>query len=61
MIDPVCGMEVNPELCKIRETYQGQEFYFCDESCRKAFWMNPERYLPWKPGKKPDRRKNASP
>lgn len=59
MIDPVCGTDVNPELCKFRETYGGQERFFCSEACQKVFLMNPQRHLPWKPGK-PDRRKKMS-
>ena len=60
MRDSVCGMEVNPELCKIRETYKEYECFFCSEACRKVFVMNPERYLSWKPGKRPDRRKKGA-
>lgn len=56
MTDPVCGMEVHPESCKFRDTYREQEFFFCSEQCRKVFLMNPERHLPWRPGKS-DRRK----
>ena len=56
MHDPVCGMEVNPELCKFREMYKDQEYCFCSEACHNVFLMNPSRYLPWRPGKQ-DRRK----
>ena len=44
MIDPVCGMEVNQELCKFRETYKGYGFFFCSDACQRAFLKNPERH-----------------
>ncbi len=56
--DPVCGMEVNPELCKIRETYKEYEYFFCSEACQKVFIMNPERHVPWRSGR-PNRRKRT--
>ena len=56
MTDPVCGMNVNPETGRFREAYKDQEYGFCSEACRKVFLMNPQRYLPWRPGKQ-DRRK----
>lgn len=45
MIDLVCGMEVDPEQTKICETYKERVFFFCDNACRKVFWMDPERYF----------------
>jgi len=39
--DPVCGMEVNPELCKIRETYKEYEYFFCSEACQKVSKRSP--------------------
>ena len=43
-IDPVCGMKVAPGKDRIVFTYQMRGYYFCAESCRKAFEENPERY-----------------
>jgi YHS domain-containing protein len=45
VIDPVCGMSVDPETAKIMASIEGQNFYFCAEGCRKAFEENPEKYL----------------
>jgi YHS domain-containing protein len=43
-IDPVCGMKVDdPEAA--REIYNGVEYRFCVEMCRKAFAERPGRYL----------------
>jgi len=45
VIDPVCGMKVDPSKTDLVATYQGCSYYFCAEGCRKAFEANPERYL----------------
>ena len=44
-VDPVCGMTVNPETTKIISVVDGQPYYFCAESCRKAFDKNPQKFL----------------
>jgi YHS domain-containing protein len=43
-IDPVCGMKVDPNTTDIMTTYEGQEYYFCAEACRREFEDNPKRY-----------------
>lgn len=45
VVDPVCGMSVNPESTKIRSVIEGQHYYFCAEGCRKAFEKNPKKFL----------------
>ena len=45
VIDPVCSMEVTPEDAVGSYQYQGQQFYFCNESCLKQFQANPELFL----------------
>ena len=45
VIDPVCGMSVNPETTKITTVVEAQSYYFCAESCRKAFEEDPEKFL----------------
>lgn len=52
VIDPVCGMTVNPKMTDIVATVKGQAYYFCAEGCRKAFVENPNKYLKPKPEKK---------
>ncbi len=44
VVDPVCGMSVNPETAKITATINGQQYYFCAQSCRQAFEENPAKY-----------------
>jgi Cu+-exporting ATPase len=44
-IDPVCLMKVAPGKKNIVFTHQMRTYYFCAESCRKAFEANPDKYL----------------
>jgi P-type Cu+ transporter len=45
VIDPVCGMEVTPEDAASSYQYQGQQYYFCNESCLEQFRSHPQQYL----------------
>lgn len=45
MIDPVCGMEVNPGSAAASVEFQGQTYYFCSKGCAKKFSANPVSYL----------------
>jgi P-type Cu+ transporter len=45
VIDPVCGMKVDPHRTKHRAQYGGRTYYFCSEGCRNKFSATPERYL----------------
>jgi Cu+-exporting ATPase len=45
MIDPICGMDVEPDEAAGSYEYQGQTFYFCCESCLEKFKANPEQFL----------------
>jgi P-type Cu+ transporter len=45
VIDPVCGMTVDPHRTKHRAQYGGRTYYFCSEGCRNKFSATPERYL----------------
>jgi len=44
MIDPVCGMEVDPSNAAVEACHEGTKVFFCAEECRDAFVANPERY-----------------
>ena len=44
-IDPVCLMKVAPDKRDFTFTYKMRTYYFCAESCRKAFETNPDKYL----------------
>jgi Cu+-exporting ATPase len=45
VIDPVCGMMVDPHAGKPRADYQGHTYYFCCASCRGKFVADPQKYL----------------
>ena len=45
VVDPVCGMKVDPKSSDIISTYRKNDYYFCVNACRKAFDDNPEKYL----------------
>jgi len=44
-IDPVCGMEVEPETAEYKTTYKGESYYFCSQSCLERFKAHPDKYL----------------
>lgn len=45
VVDPVCGMRVDPESAAARTCYNGVRFYFCAEGCKKAFTESPDKYV----------------
>ncbi|MCQ3973431.1 MAG: heavy metal translocating P-type ATPase [Anaerolineae bacterium] len=42
--DPVCGMEIEPEVAFATRPYKGQAFYFCSDNCVRQFDADPARY-----------------
>lgn len=44
-VDPVCGMDVEPDKAAATSEYKGQKYYFCAEGCKKKFDQDPEKYL----------------
>ena len=52
VIDPVCGMAVDPKLTNIVISLEGKDHYFCADGCRKAFEENPKKFLEPEPTKK---------
>ena len=45
VIDPVCGMTVDPHTTPHKHTHKGHTYYFCAASCRTKFAADPLRYL----------------
>jgi P-type Cu+ transporter len=45
VIDPVCGMSVDPNAGKPSFTHEGSIFHFCHAGCRDKFAADPDRYL----------------
>jgi len=42
--DPVCKMNVEPAKAAAKVEYGGQTYYFCSETCHKAFTATPQKY-----------------
>ncbi|WEK51821.1 MAG: heavy metal translocating P-type ATPase [Candidatus Kaistia colombiensis] len=42
--DPVCGMDVDPEATRFRARYDGEDYFFCSDSCLSKFKLEPARY-----------------
>ncbi len=45
VIDPVCGMTVDPNKTPHRHVHQDRTFYFCGNGCRTKFAADPAKYL----------------
>jgi Cu+-exporting ATPase len=45
VIDPVCGMSVDPRATPHRHSHQGHSYYFCSAGCRSKFAADPGKYL----------------
>jgi len=43
--DPVCGMKVSRLTAIDEYKYSGKSYYFCAQSCREAFEVEPEKYI----------------
>ena len=45
VIDPVCGMTVDPHTAIHRAEHAGHPYYFCSGRCRERFIADPGKYL----------------
>ena len=45
VVDPVCGMTVDPATTAHHATHQGTEYHFCSARCRERFIADPQKYL----------------
>jgi Cu+-exporting ATPase len=45
VLDPVCGMSVDPATSKHRHEHHGETFHFCSAGCRTKFAADPAKYL----------------
>ncbi|QUD90541.1 heavy metal translocating P-type ATPase [Phenylobacterium montanum] len=45
ILDPVCGMTVDPETTPHRLAWEGRRFFFCSAGCKTKFETDPQRYL----------------
>lgn len=49
VLDPVCGMYVDPQKARGLAEYKGKTYYFCSPRCVERFRAEPEKYLAPKP------------
>lgn len=45
VVDPVCGMRLDPTQVRFTSDYEGMRYYFCSETCKHRFDHDPEAYL----------------
>jgi P-type Cu+ transporter len=45
VLDPVCGMFVDPEKARGTAEYGGKKYFFCSAGCAQRFQASPEKYL----------------
>lgn len=45
VIDPVCGMSVDPASAAATAEHEGATSFFCAKGCQKAFLADPSQYL----------------
>lgn len=44
VIDPVCGMAIDPSHAAGKETYQGRDYFFCSKGCWEQFRAESSTY-----------------
>ena len=54
VIDPVCGMVVDPATAQFKTEHAGKNWYFCSERCLQTFEADPTPYVGEEPKPAPD-------
>ncbi|HEY5266122.1 MAG TPA: permease [Acidimicrobiales bacterium] len=49
VVDPVCGMTVNPKTSAAHRSYEGVNYWFCNPGCAESFDADPRRYVSGQP------------
>ncbi|HEY7297473.1 MAG TPA: heavy metal translocating P-type ATPase [Xanthobacteraceae bacterium] len=52
VIDPVCGMSVDPQATAHSYAFEGRTYHFCSPGCRTRFAADPAKYLGSDAGKR---------
>jgi YHS domain-containing protein len=42
--DPVCGMQVDDQKATAKSQFQGTNYYFCSDECKRKFDQQPQQY-----------------
>jgi Cu+-exporting ATPase len=45
VLDPVCGMYVDPQKARASAQHNGKKYYFCSARCGERFTAEPEKFL----------------
>jgi Cu+-exporting ATPase len=59
VVDPVCGMTIDPATAAGHHDYLGTTYYFCNPGCLAKFQADPQKYLA--PGSAPPESQPAAP
>lgn len=55
--DPVCGRDLDPLQGAYLSEYNRELFFFCSRDCKRAFDLEPERYLALDEPRRTERRR----
>ncbi len=44
VLDPVCGMKVDPKTATLQSQHGGKTHYFCAPACKELFDREPQKY-----------------
>lgn len=44
VLDPVCGMTIDPATAVASSTFEGETYHFCAKSCETKFNAAPQQY-----------------
>ena len=44
VLDPVCGMAIDPDNAAAHSKFEGRDYYFCSVACKTEFDRNPGKY-----------------
>ena len=45
VVDPVCGMKINPSEAARQTRHGGKLYHFCSEDCLKKFEADPQKFV----------------
>ena len=45
VVDPVCGMDVDPATAADKSVYKGKTYYFCSKDEKERFDKDPGKFL----------------
>lgn len=52
MVDPVCGMTVEPESAAAAWEHEGVVYYFCSTGCFERFKADPQHFIAMDPSER---------